>query len=710
MFKKTYEYNVIQKFENILGLKSITDGTIVFYHGDKAKGKPNKPDGYYFLDGVVFILDAKAINKKFSGQLESYLQLDPHENKVGFKYNGKDFECWINNKKIESELEPKNASYYKNKYFKNVSKQNLPEYVEINAKKLADMFRDAGIDKQKNVPFIGAVMLAIKFSDEKIIQNNTKQTLQNLRYIISTHISDQPVNLFEKREYINECLSDKSLQKCKFEDLCEIIQVIEQTYNFINIEKYEGHDIMNQFLKIFRHWNSANANEQGEVFTPDHIAQLMYRLIDCSKNDIILDPTCGSGTFLTNSLINMWNECKSEEEKIEIKQNHLIGFENKIFNVTLAGINMMLHGDGASQIWFDDCFKLLPKFKSYYNKVLMNPPFSQKIPELKFVYETLNNMKDGGLVASILPVSSAIGQKFKELRKILLEKHHLLKIITLPSNLFQPNAGTNTCIMVFKAHEKHINPIEQYDFSDDGFVMAKHIGRIDINNKCKTDNFFKQEPKFKNITYKNNWLLDKKINWYQITKLDFMKTKLDFMLINKSLYDEVLNNCGELKININVSNKQFNFKNWKEGKVSDILERIKGLKSISNRIRTFFEGNMPVITNTALNNGIGKLLNINDKKFIHDGNCLSYGAKGGKFFYQKYPWASTDHVHMFINKNLNEWNQMFICTLLNKIIEIKGGWGTSLESNILNETIMYPVNKYGLPDWEYMEKYIKNKL
>ena len=87
MLKKRHEFNIIQKFENILGLKSVTDGTIVFYHGDKAKGKPNKPDGYYLLDGVVFILDAKAENKKFSGQLESYLQLDPHENKVGFKYN-----------------------------------------------------------------------------------------------------------------------------------------------------------------------------------------------------------------------------------------------------------------------------------------------------------------------------------------------------------------------------------------------------------------------------------------------------------------------------------------------------------------------------------------------------------------------------------------------------------------------------------------------
>jgi type I restriction-modification system DNA methylase subunit len=138
----------------------------------------------------------------------------------------------------------------------------------------------------------------------------------------------------------------------------------------------------------------------------------------------------------------------------------------------------------------------------------MNPPFSKKrsnLYELNFVLETLNHMKEGGILASILPLSCATGQKFKDLRRQLLNKHSLLKVITLPKDLFQPNAGTNTCIMIFKAKMPNNEPtIEQYDFSDDGYVIAKHIGRIDKNHDEKIQDFFRQKPVFKKVTYKDN--------------------------------------------------------------------------------------------------------------------------------------------------------------------------------------------------------------
>ena len=169
---------------------------------------------------------------------------------------------------------------------------------------------------------------------------------------------------------------------------------------------------MNNFLKVFRRWNSANANEKGEVFTPDHIAQLMYKLGKCSMDDFILDPTCGSGTFLTNAMANMFSEALNrysndkisfQKEQVDIKSNKLFGIELNPFNATLAGINMLLHGDGASNIYNENCFIRLKILNGLYNKVLMNPPFSQEDIELKFVYETLIHMADNGILVSILP-------------------------------------------------------------------------------------------------------------------------------------------------------------------------------------------------------------------------------------------------------------------------------------------------------------------
>ena len=148
---------------------------------------------------------------------------------------------------------------------------------------------------------------------------------------------------------------------------------------------------------------------------------------------------------------------------------------------------------------------------------------------------------------------------------------------------------------------------------------------------------------------------------------------------------------------------------WKEFKVSAILKREK-IKSISSKIKKFDMGKVCVIGNSSLNNGIVKMLDIRDYNYIHKSNTLSYGAKGGKFFYQLYPWASTDHVHMFASKKLNAYNSLFLCTILNKIIETKGGWSSSLESNIINESIKLPITKNNQPDWEYMEKYIKSTI
>lgn len=148
---------------------------------------------------------------------------------------------------------------------------------------------------------------------------------------------------------------------------------------------------------------------------------------------------------------------------------------------------------------------------------------------------------------------------------------------------------------------------------------------------------------------------------------------------------------------------------WKKFKLNEILKREK-IKSISIDKRKFNNGPINVVGNSRINNGIIDKLEINDDKYIHIGNVLSYGAKGGYFFYQKYVWASTDHVHMFVCEKLNENIGLFICSIINKLIDKKGGWSSSLESSILNENILLPIDENGNPNWKYMEDYIKSLL
>ena len=153
-------------------------------------------------------------------------------------------------------------------------------------------------------------------------------------------------------------------------------------------------------------------------------------------------------------------------------------------------------------------------------------------------------------------------------------------------------------------------------------------------------------------------------------------------------------------------NNLFDFSKWKKFKVGDILQR-KKIKSVSSIIGDLEDGNDIVVGNSAINNGVIQYKNITDKIYINPSNVLSYGAKGGKFFYQSKQWSSTDHVHMFVSEKLNEYTQSFLCTVLNHMLKVKGGWQSSLESSVLDEIIMLPSDNSGNPDWQFMEDYIK---
>jgi hypothetical protein len=243
------EMTVVNDFSNILGLKNQTDGTLFIYQKNKDEPQSTKPDGYYFKDGVTFILDAKASNQKFKGQLEDYMYLEKNPYFVGFKYSNKKFECYINGKLVEIETKIQKADYYIDKYFP-IRETNV-NMVEQSAKKLANMFRDSGMNKQMNVPFIGAVMLCIKY-DKEIINNTTSGILRLIKEGISEVISDTPLARKEKKEFLKQTLDDATLKRCEFHELLNIMNEISTVYNFVNVSNKKGHDTMNSFLRIFR--------------------------------------------------------------------------------------------------------------------------------------------------------------------------------------------------------------------------------------------------------------------------------------------------------------------------------------------------------------------------------------------------------------------------------------------------------------------------
>lgn len=713
---KMRENEVVANFTHILALPNRTDGTLFIYKAQK--GTATKPDGYYYYEGITFILDAKAENKPFSGQLEDYMKLEQNENFIGFKYNGTDFECYVKGVLIKDEISPKDKEYYRQKYFP--TKINNENIVEKSAKKLANFFRDSKIDKQMNVPFIGAVMLCLKFGED-IDLTSTSTILSSLSHGIEKIIRDNPLTRRQKKEFIKLALSDASLKRAKTEDLLIILQEISTVYNFINISAfdYKGHDIMNSFLRIFRKWNSANANEKGEVFTPDHIANLMFKIALCDKDSFILDPTCGSGTFLTNAMANMLYQ--SPQEAKEIQENRLIGIESNDFNATLAGMNMMLHGDGASNIFCDDCFVKVPQIKNCYDRVLMNPPFSVRDNELKFVKVALENMREGGILASILPKSCVKGTIEKNLKylKDIFKISKLLSVISLPGDLFYPNAAPATCIIVLqKDTQGHNGESLLIDCANDGFKAAND-NRVDTG---LWDNIEQEILNAYNGDFSEFRAIKKRLKYNDELLFEAFSSNRSFD-ITQEVFEKYMREkiagkilCGKTLANNDFSNiKVGDSQCYAKFKIADLLSAIeKGkAKSPNRKLENKYLGKTPIIVAKKDNNGIGGMID-NPPKIYKDKFCIVAGGDGGggKTYYCDFEFCATSFVLVCdlkddFKQKADKYARFYLAVKISERLYKNIQHGRTISDVPADIEIKLPIKSDGEIDFEFMSNFTK---
>jgi type I restriction-modification system DNA methylase subunit len=251
-------------------------------------------------------------------------------------------------------------------------------------------------------------------------------------------------------------------------------------------------DILGRFYSEFMSYSGGDGQTLGIVLTPKHICELFCDLIDLKSNDVVFDPCCGTGGFLIAAMHNMLEQVEISDNftRAHIKQEQLHGVELQSYMFTIATTNMIIRGDGKSNLNNENFLKQNPSKLQVDIQAtvgMMNPPYSQgskanpELYELNFVEQLLNSLVKGGRAIVIVPQSSFTGKTKEEkaIKSNILRHHTLEGVITLNKNTFY-GVGTNPCIAIFTCGIPHNKDkrVKFINFEDDGFEVQKHRGLI----------------------------------------------------------------------------------------------------------------------------------------------------------------------------------------------------------------------------------------
>lgn len=316
---------------------------------------------------------------------------------------------------------------------------------------------------------------------------------------------------------------DKEVSKLLKENASSNKQIFTFIYHniFLSIDAMAGHlDIMGEMYSEFLKYALGDGKEIGIVLTPPYVTKMMATILDVNKDSKVMDLATGSAGFLISAMEimiqdveNLYGKKTTEAEtKIdEIKKKQLLGVELNAEMFTLAATNMILRGDGSSNIQKGNTFntpeELYTKFKA--NKLLLNPPFSFKENGIPFIEFGLNKMETGGLGAIIIQDSAGSGKAISTNKKIL-KKHTLKASIKMPTDLFQPMAGVQTSIYIFEVNKPHDyeQTVKFIDFRNDGYKRtSRALQEIDNPTKRYQD-IIKIYKAGRNAKVEANWNLD----------------------------------------------------------------------------------------------------------------------------------------------------------------------------------------------------------
>lgn len=378
---------------------------------------------------------------------------------------------------------------------------------EINASLVKlnnDIYQnEKGLSERDRVYLVAASIIATLGVPEKV------SALEKSELKSSSEVGNRDGDIILRK--IKAFLNEKNLPQEK-RDL--IVRTLQNTLTTDNINKAENGEsqLKRVFVKIvddlgiyykiglttdftgklfneMYSWLGFSQDKLNDVvLTPSYVATLLVRLARVNKDSYVWDFATGSAGLLVAAMNEMLNDAKEKIKSpdafalksAEIKANQLLGLEILSEVYMLAILNMILMGDGSSNILNKDSLK---EFNGNYgfgktgekfpaNAFVLNPPYSAAGNGMVFVEKALSMMNSG--YAAIIIQNSAGSGKAVEYNKRILKHSSLLASIKMPIDLFIGKSSVQTNVYVFRVGEAHQKDdiVKFIDFTNDGYTRT----------------------------------------------------------------------------------------------------------------------------------------------------------------------------------------------------------------------------------------------
>jgi len=354
-----------------------------------------------------------------------------------------------------------------------------------------EILREEGMRQgiERFTEFSNLLFLKLVNEKEEEREANGEKRILEKKYCWDSFYKKEPDEMLE---YINKIVLPKLVQRYNHSgDVFQKELGIKTPENLKNIvDKLSSlklhdtdSDVKGDAFEYFLKNSITVGKDLGEHFTPRHIVKLMVELVNPNFGDKVYDPCCGTGGFLIEAFKHIKSKIKHTKDNLTQLENDTIYGRELTATAKIAKMNMIISGDGHTNIEQKDSLKF--PLKEKYETILTNFPFSQKTRYSSlygFTSETANPvflkhamdaLVDKGRAGVIVPDGLLFDKdsEYVKLRKSLLDTCNVIAIIQLDPFVFAPYTKQPTCIVIFEKG-KQTKDIWFFDVIDDGFKKS----------------------------------------------------------------------------------------------------------------------------------------------------------------------------------------------------------------------------------------------